>query len=339
MYFYLIKLARFISKNEQITLAEDLKQLLTPHVTFLEISHDKWGAKNRLIMEIEPITIKITDLNQKLRENPGISSIILFTPQLFNWEFSSFPALINQLADFLNTHNAKKSYVLDFRAIGRLPFHRKAIIDRLKRKKLLSQGESEFHLYLEIKPRKKKNLETDPTFQARIGTKFVNEFLVNGTPQTFDPKLVLFSPFTTQEVADFFRLGLAFNISIILTNENGKAQDLINRVQKTFFKGVTKVSFKIVPSLENLIIQNPALSYGFSLWGTKSVSEFPSMIQSLHCQESKTPITYFIFGNEENGLPLFIRYKIPIFRIGRQASEPLRASQAAAYILGTLYSL
>ena len=55
MYFYLVKLARFISKNEQITLAEDLKQLLTPHATFLEISNDEWGAKNRLIMEIEPV--------------------------------------------------------------------------------------------------------------------------------------------------------------------------------------------------------------------------------------------------------------------------------------------
>ena len=45
MYFYLIfKLARFISKSEQATLAEDLKQLLTPYATFLEISNDRWGA-------------------------------------------------------------------------------------------------------------------------------------------------------------------------------------------------------------------------------------------------------------------------------------------------------
>jgi hypothetical protein len=170
VYFYLIKLARFISKNEQATLAEDLKQLLTPYATFLEISNDRWGAKNRLIMEIEPLTNKLSDLNQKLRKKPGISSIILFTPQLFNWEFSSFPALINKLTNFLSTHNREKSYVLDFRAIGKLPFHRKAIIDILKRKKFVYQGDSEFHLYLEIKPQK-KNQETDPIFQARIGTK------------------------------------------------------------------------------------------------------------------------------------------------------------------------
>jgi tRNA(Leu) C34 or U34 (ribose-2'-O)-methylase TrmL len=169
--------------------------------------------------------------------------------------------------------------------------------------------------------------------------KFKHEFLFNGTPQTFNPNLVLYSPFTTQEVADFFRLGLAFDVLIVLTNENGKAQDLINRVQKTFFKGLAKISFKIVPSLEQLTTENSDSFFGFSLWGTKSISELPLIIHSLRYQDSEKLSIYFLFGNEEKGLPLFVRYKIPIFHIGRQASEPLRAAQAAAYVLGTLYSL
>ncbi|MHA2246482.1 MAG: hypothetical protein ACXADY_16190 [Candidatus Hodarchaeales archaeon] len=220
-----------------------------------------------------------------------------------------------------------------------MPFHKKAILDRLERKKFVCQLESEFHLYLEIKPVKSKDTQAAKIFQAQIGKRFIREILFEGIHRTFSPKLVLYSPFTTQEVADFFRLSLTFNIPIILTNKNNKVHNLMKIVHKTFFKGISKISFEIIPSLETLLTTNPEPSFGFSLWGTKTVSELPSMIQSFASQESNKPAFYFIFGNEKKGLPLFIRYNITIFRIGKQASEPLRSSLAASYVLGTLFQL
>ncbi len=337
VFLFLIKLARFINASEQKTLAEDIEQSLNPWITSLQISDDKWAAKYRLVMEVEPKNENFEALTKKLLDNPGISSIINFPRKLFNWEFSSFQARINQLADFLVSHNPKNVYTLDFRAIGKLPSHKKAILDRLERKKFVCQLESEFHLYLEIRPVKSKDTQAKKIFQARIGKKFIREILFEGFHRTFNPKLVLYSPFTTQEVADFFRLSLTFNIPIILTNENNKVHNLIKRVQKTFFKGIEKIFFESTPSLETLLTTNPETSFGFSLWGTKTVSELPSMIQSFASQESNKPTVYFIFGNEKKGLPLFIRYSIPIFRICRQASETLRSSLAASYVLGTLF--
>ena len=87
-------------------------------------------------------------------------------------------------------------------------------------------------------------------------------------------------------------------------------------------------------TIESLINKRSSSKfYGFSLWGDSPIADLNKKIQS--SVQSSTEIL-FLFGNEETGLPLWIREKIPIFHIGQKASEPLRASQAAAYAFGMM---
>ena len=74
----------------------------------------------------------------------------------------------------------------------------------------------------------------------------------------------------------------------------------------------------------------------FFLLSLLNFARTPSIIQSITIQDKEKPIINFISGNEQTGLPLFVHHQIPIFHIGGYSSEPLRASQAASYALGTL---
>ncbi len=335
MNLILIKLARFISSDEQKYLAKDIKRIFTPITTSYRISYDEWGAKKRILVEVELENTRIRELCQNLLRQPGIIAVILFSPRFYNWESSSLSLLINQISTFLTIHNQNTTYSLDFRAIGKVPFHKKAIIDRLQKKNFEFHTHSKFHLYLEIRSFKEKNRQN---LQTRIGRKFVPEAFSKEALQ-ISPQLIIYSPYTEQEIADFLRLGLVFKIPLIFTDENKNTQDLIKRTQKTYFKGISKVSFKIIPSLETFIKNNTERSFGFSLWGTKPVHDLPSIIQPIANQDKEKPLINFIFGNEQIGLPLFVHHHIPMFHIGGYASEPLRASQAASYALGTLCCL
>ncbi len=332
MNLILIKLARFITSDEQKYLAKDIKRVLNPITTSYRISYDEWGAKKRILVEVELEKTRIRELGQNLLEQPGIIAVIHFSPRFYNWESSSLSPLINQISTFLTIYNQNATYSLDFRTIGKVPFHKKAIIDRLRKNNFEFHSHSKFHLYIEIRSFKEKNTQN---LQTRIGRKFIPEVFSKENLQ-ISPQLVIYSPYTEQEIADFFRLGLVFKLPLIFTDENKNIQGLIKRTQKTYFKGISKVSHKIIPSLEVFIKNNVGRSFGFSLWGTKSVHDLPSIIQPITNQDKEKPIINLIFGNEQIGLPLFVHNQIPMFHIGGYSSEPLRASQAASYALGTL---
>jgi len=332
MTFLLVKLARFVSPSEQKALAKDIEALLKPLTTSLRITNDVWKPKNRLFIEVNSIMKNLDHLIQVLLRNPGVSTVVHFSSNLFNWESKSLNDFISKISYFIETNSSDNTFNLDFHTMGNVPFHKKAVLDRLKKKEFIYQRKSPFHLYLELRARR-KNL------QARIGRKYSLD--LKPTNLAVIPHLVLYSPFTAQEIADFFRLGIVFNTSIIFTNENNLVQDLISKVQKSYFKGISKVKFEIFPTISELFSKKPHDHFfGFSLWGNKLIEDLPiSIIDTLHNDEfSKIQSSnyYFIFGNENTGLPLSIRYQIPFFRIGSRSSEPLRASQAAAYALGTL---
>lgn len=339
MDLLLIKLARFITFNEQRGLLKDLERIFTPLTNSFHVTFDEWGAKHRILAQLALLNINYEEICQKLLETPGINTVIHFSPSLFNMTSSSLSALISQLSAFLKDSNPGESYDIDFHSIGRVPFHKKAIIDRLQRKRFTYRPDSKFHLYLEIRSASKKRKNTSEThLQVRIGQKFMLKSSFEKTRKII-PRLILYSPFTYIEIADFFRLGLVFNSQIILTNENNRVEKLLKEVQKSYFKGISKVSFEIVPSLDTVIAENLGMCFGFSLWGKKSVNDLSQKILTLIKQEPIKPIVNLIFGNEKTGIPLSVRQKISIFQIGDRVSEPLRSSQAAAYILGTLYSL
>ncbi len=327
MRIRLVKLARFISVREQ----ESVKEILYTSIQSLsadnEVSNDIWGAKNRILLKMkDPLS---SDFLNSLLLHQAVASVVVFEEKYFGWESPSLPVLIDQIIEYVTEQNHSIGLSLEFRSIGRIPIHKQAIIDRLKRKKIQISEQNDFVLYIELKKGEKRHIF------ARIGRKFAKNLGQEKTPQM--PTLVLFSPFSIQETADFFRLGLAFNTKLIFTNENHRVQNLIKQVQRTYFKGISKVNYEIIDTLESLVTNYIHSCYGFSLWGQKSSQE---LIKQYKKTTQKNPDLeqFFIFGNEETGLPLNIREKIPIFRIGTHSSEPLRASQAAAFAFGSILS-
>ncbi|MHA1512952.1 MAG: TrmH family RNA methyltransferase, partial [Candidatus Hodarchaeales archaeon] len=189
-----------------------------------------------------------------------------------------------------------------------------------------------FKLYLEVK-QSQDVTKDDRGIQVRIGEKFIRQS-VQPLSQIPTPVLVLYSPHTVQEVADFFRLALTFNTQVILTDENDQVETIVQEVEKTYFKGISKISFEITDSLESLMKKKVSTKvFGFSLWGNSPIAD---LRKKIHIKKRSPGEILFLFGNEETGLPLWIRDEIPIFHIGQKASEPLRASQAAAYAFGMI---
>ncbi len=172
------------------------------------------------------------------------------------------------------------------------------------------------------------------TFILRLGERLENLKSHYVSILEKKPILVLYSPFTVQEISDFFRLSLTFKTQVILTNENNEAEKLIEKTKKSLFKGIDKIKFSIIESLSELMKQRKnGIFIGFSLWGASSIIDLP---KELSLRSKITKQIFLVFGNEEQGLPMFIRDLIPMFHIGTHASEPLRASQAAAFAFGIL---
>lgn len=336
--YLLVKLARFINPQEQQQVSKDIEKFVKSFSNSYQTKKDDWISKNRIILKLDLINSKVDTFLQGLLKTPGIASVVKIPLKLYNLESESFSHLIHTLINFIE-ENGYTDYAFDFRNIGKAPLHKKAIIDRLGKKNIYLSSTSEFLLYLEIRSQPARKAEPRKIIQARIGRKFKLQNNKTDFNQTFIPKLILYSPFTVQEVADFCRLSLTFRMDIILSNENNLSEELIEKVRTSYFKGIDKIKYNITPSLEKFIANSINKSVGFSLWGTKPINELPIAIQKMTSIESIKPVIYFIFGNEEVGLPLTIRKQISMFRIGIEPSEPLRASQAAAFALGTLFSL
>lgn len=338
----LLKLARFVTPKEQTHLIKEIEKYFYQFTNSFQVENDTWASQNRLLLKLDDqkkfkllsdIELHVEELINK----PRIVSAITIPSSLYNWESESLVALINEIVSFLKGNNASE-YSLDFLGFGKTPFHKKAIQDRLKKKKFVHSPNSQFKLYLEISSQKVQNVKGVKKHIVRIGRKYVPTIYAEKTLFSFSPQMILYSPYTVQEVADFFGLSLVFNIPIILTNENGRVEKLIEKVKTSYYKGIDKIEYRITSSLANYIMKSKEPTFGFSLWGTSPITELITKINSVKLQIPSKSVINFVFGNEETGLPLNIRNQISMYRIGTQASEPLRASQAAAYALGTLLS-
>ncbi|MHA1236209.1 MAG: TrmH family RNA methyltransferase [Candidatus Hodarchaeales archaeon] len=264
--------------------------------------------------------------------NPGVNNVTLFQKKFFETRIDTLSQLMKILIEYIKSKTDDDTININFHALGRVPFHKKAILDRLKKKGVKNDQKADFKLYLEVK-QSQDVTKDDRGIQVRIGEKFIRQS-VQPLSQIPTPILVLYSPHTVQEVADFFRLALTFNTQVILTDENDQVESIVQEVEKTYFKGISKISFEITDSLESLMKKKVSTKvFGFSLWGNSPIADLSKKI--LGKKRSPGEIL-FLFGNEETGLPLWIRDEIPIFHIGQKASEPLRASQAAAYAFGMI---
>ena len=145
--------------------------------------------------------------------------------------------------------------------------------------------------------------------------------------------VILFSPYTAIEIADFCRIKLNFDfIEVLFSNENEKVPEVIEETAKTVFKGIDKVKYEIIPSLNDFIRRNSEkyLFLGFSLHATKNVNDLKKAIK----ESEKIPC--IIIGNEVRGLEYKTQKMIDMYKLGTGSSEPLRASHVLMYVLGMI---
>ncbi|MHA1993686.1 MAG: TrmH family RNA methyltransferase [Candidatus Hodarchaeales archaeon] len=331
MIYLLVKLARFVTHKEQESIARDLTHSLSKYSKSVNIVSDTWGSRNRLLIHLPNETKLSSEIRKNILRNPGVNNLVIFYQNNFEFETNSLTQLITYLEEFIGKATDNNTVTAYYQAFGRVPFHRKAILDRLKKKGIIQSSNSNFHLYLEVK-KSSQTKDGKMPIKARLGEKLIP---ISSPKRTnLPPTLILYSPYTIQEVADFFRLALTFKTKILLTDENNIVTKVVEQVENTFFKGITKIEYEIVPSLNKILQEHENDTfYGFSLWGSLPINELPGMIKS---GGAKMKNLFFVFGNEEKGLPLEVRKEIQMVRIGDKASEPLRASQAAAYTLGML---
>jgi len=332
MIFVLVKLSRFVTPKEQEVLLKDLNYKLRDYSNKVRVKNDPWGSRYRILISIVDNISFTREIIDTIMLNPGVNNLIEFQQKTFETRIDSLSQLMRILIEYIKSKTDENTVNINFHALGRVPFHKKAILDRLKKKGIKNDQQADFKLYLEVK-QGQEALDNKGGIQLRIGKKFIRQSN-HHLSQFPTPILVLYSPYTVQEVSDFFRLALTFKTQIILTNENNKVEDIIQEVEKTYFKGITKVSFEITDSLESLMKKmSTSKFFGFSLWGNSPIAD----LNNKYLAKKRSPEDFlFLFGNEETGLPLWVRDKIPIFHIGQKASEPLRASQAAAYAFGIM---
>jgi tRNA(Leu) C34 or U34 (ribose-2'-O)-methylase TrmL len=332
MIFVLVKLSRFVTPKEQEILIRDMDLKLRNYSKKVNVKEDPWGTRYRILISISENIALTKGLINTILSNPGVNNLIVFQHDLFDTRSDTLSQLMKTILKYIRSKTHSNTINVNFHALGRVPFHKKAILDRLKKKDIINDPKADFKLYIEVRQVQGKHLD-DKGVQLRIGEKIIRQ-TKQPSSHIQTPKLVLFSPYTIQEVADFFRLALTFNTQGIITDENSKAEEIIQDVEKTYFKGIDKINFEIESSLDSLIDKKSECKfYGFSLWGKSPIAELKAEIKrNTNSHEG----ILFLFGNEETGLPLWIREKINIFHIGKKASEPLRASQAAAYVFGMM---
>ena len=231
---------------------------------------------------------------------------------------------------------------LQFRSLNSVPFHKRAIRERLQKKgiSIIKQAPdsntSVFSCYIEAKL-------VDEDIFVRIGKSVAYQgSLINSNPLPFDVQLILYSPNTAQEIADFFRLSMVFGCEIVISKENGKLKGLLQETKATLYKGIDKIKYQSIESLKAYISEQEETTFcGFSSWSRQGEPEFLQFVKYL-ASDMTNPVKEkqlaLIFGNEKGGLHYRIQKSIQVFKLGA-VSEPLRSTQVGAYGLACIKTL
>lgn len=331
----LLKLARFVSSREQRSIRKDLISIIPQDV---DIRPDEWAKQRRILLKIPKLKAeKSEELLTKIAEIPGILTIVIFKKNNFDFATDKLSELVNYTLDSVNG-NEKPLYI-KFQSIGSLPFHKRALKERINKKTSLSKiaDETTFNVYLECK-------EQNSQILSRLGFmyKFEKEEHLSSSEteilQDLDItknkiSVILFSPYTAIEIADFCRMSLNFDfLEVLFSNENEKVPEVLEETSKTLFKGIDKVKYEVIPSLNDFISKNRyKYSFlGFSLHASKNARDLKKALKN----SDKIPCV--VIGNEVRGLEYSTQKMIDMFRLGTGSSEPLRASHVIAYVLGMI---
>jgi len=264
-----------------------------------DVHSDPFAPQRRLLVEGEA--------TGKLFEVEGVSQVIPIYAEQKTKTLSEAAKLVADAA------KKKKlvSFTIRAKLFGDVPFHEKALRERVRKKIKHSAGRV---LYVE----------------AHKGHDGV--YIRVGLPTQFhtDVKapsiLVLESPKTPHEIADFLRLAIVFKAQLRISIGGDLRTLHALQEAKNLVKGHEKTTVTTYKHTKDAIAGLDAVA--FSLWGDKGEEWL-----------SKNHVDALVFGNEERGLKLSTQKECKaVVHLGPRSSEPMRASQAAAYALGVLLS-
>ncbi len=300
---YLIKLARFVEFEEQKTITKKIRK----------ISKAKTIEQNKRILLQSSLNQK--QLN-KLKTIQGINSIQKIIKEKTTQNLKELIEFIKKNAKLIETKIELQKG---------LPFHKQAILQRLKKQKLtLIQGNKEI---IEIKQFQNKII-TRIMQNIELKEKPLNPINQKQLKKTIKEIIfILVEPKTKNEVADFMRLTEIFKTKLVLIDSTNHSKQLIKEASERI-KSIKskKILVKINNSFEKTI--KGYYTIGFSLWGKQTEQEL------INLKHEKIAL---VFGNEKKGLPLHVRQKLEtIIRLGPKTSQPMRSSQALAYALALI---
>ncbi|MBN3037684.1 MAG: hypothetical protein JW834_04540 [Candidatus Diapherotrites archaeon] len=283
----LLKLSRFIDSDEQKQLVQELVR------KGFRVRSDSLVPVRRLLVEGE--------FNERV---DGVNAAIPIIAEEKTRTLSDVVSVLKRVGP-------AEGFVVKANFIGDVPFHLRAIRERLRKKKVVENEDNV--LYLEAK-------KTGDSVLVRVGT-----FSAPQSVARPSVVLVLESPKTAFEVADFLRLGICFGLEVRVST-GGDIRSL-HAVQeaKGIVKGHEKMSVQVFRTTEQAVGDMDAIA--FSLWGKEDES----------CLKKLSGPVALVFGNEERGLRLSTQKACKaVVRLGPKSSEPMRASQAASYALGVM---
>ena len=336
---YIINLSRFVSINEKKEIMNEIKK------QGIDVKADSWSSM-RLITD-KPIFNK-----------PYVSNVI-------ELKETFYPQTLSATVEHLQKYQVKD---INAKIWDNVPFHRKAIVDRFKKKnKFVDSGKI---IYLEAKPSQNRK---EP--EVRLGIILDSRGkAIEGTnqraPQAQQPRNNNNKPFQNQnsnqnnnnrnnqrrieepEPRRFTPGASSIYPDLLIESPKtiGEISDFV-RLSKTFklkifistlndpdcaraiaeFKKSNtfdKADIEIIQFSDDL--KKDYTLVGFSLWGRQTVSDLSSL--------SKSKKQLFLFGNEKRGLKKSTMDMCDlVIKIGEGSSEPLRATQAASFALGYLF--
>ncbi len=246
-------------------------------------------------------------VNKPVKNKPFVASLIELKETFYQNNLS-------QTIDRLSKYKIKE---IKAKIERNVPFHSKAITERyLKKYKFDPEGET---IYLEAR------LEKDKV-AIRLGFYLDDKENIPVKKEVVYPDIGIESPFTLGEVGDFLRLSKTFKTKVFIFTLNDP--DCLNNIQN-FLKenNFDKGNITIVKDIESF--RNEYEIIGFSMWGKDPLETII---------KNKEKKKLLLFGNERRGLLKKTMDQCnKIIKIG-SSSEPLRATQAASFALGYIFS-
>jgi len=287
----LLTLARFISPAEQQEVAKRIAEM------GYSVCSDPWAPQRRLLVEGPQAG--------KLYEIEGVSQVIPLLVQKDTKTLSEAAEAVASVAKELKL----SSFTVRLKCLGDVPFHEKALRERVHKKTGNSPGRT---LYVEARP-------MPGCVAVRVGM-----------PEVFHEEkrlglvLVLESPKTPHEIADFLRLSVVFNTPLRISIENDVRTVHALQDAKAIVKGHEKTEVTTYRTTLDAIQGRKAAA--FSMWGDSDEKWLKT-----------SGVDTLVFGNEERGLKLSTQKAcVGVVHLGPHSSEPMRSTQAAAYALGVL---